>query len=321
MGSPLTARLVVGGFVLGFVGMLLGLEYVAVAGIFTVIAGIGLFWAKGMVGIGQAVWESVKPGRRPALLRPSAPPAPAPDPKPVPNFTDEEIEWVLLYRQVLQSSESDEAKAEREAELRKLEQEDADNEAVERERLARNAEESERQARWYVDPIGPAKRWVGPDGLLTLHLIEYENEDGTPVLRFCEDSTGLLVSPTNRQLAPSGLLIGALKGGWYYDSKDGDFSPGADLLLVPEPHNEYDDQAVAVFDQTGKYQAGYMNKMKARAYLKRLATGEELAAISLRGGGPGELAGNGAILVATPEVLAHVRGPRPPGSPPPAHLA
>jgi len=88
---------------------------------------------------------------------------------------------------------------------------------------------------------------------------------------------------------------------------------------MPEPDNPHDDRAVAVFDRTGRYRAGYVNKQKARAYLKRIAAGEELAAISLRGSGPGVDTGVVSILAASPDVLAHVRAPRPPGSPPPVY--
>ena len=110
-----------------------------------------------------------------------------------------------------------------------------------------------------------------------------------------------------------------LRGGRYYerDCRAGDLAPGAEVRLVPEPDNPHDSQAVAVFDRTGRYRAGYVNKQKARAYLKRLAAGEELVAISLRGSGPGVDTGVVCILAATPDVLTHVRAPRPPGSPAP----
>jgi hypothetical protein len=135
--------------------------------------------------------------------------------------------------------------------------------------------------RWYAAPDGDAERFLGADGLPSAHLIDYGSGDGL-VLRFCEDSTGLLVGPTDRRLGPAGLLVFNLRGGSYYDNDGGDFRPGADVRLVPEPDNPHDDRAVAVFDRTGRYRAGYLNKQKARAYLKRIAAGEDLVAISLR---------------------------------------
>lgn len=180
--------------------------------------------------------------------------------------------------------------------------------------------DDESNDRWYAAPDGDNQRFIGVDGCLTVHLIRYGEGDDT-VLRFCEDSTGLLVGPTDRRLPPAGLLVSNLRGGRYYeaDCMAGDFSPGAQVRLVPEPDNPHDSQAVAVFDGTGRYRAGYVNKQKARAYLKRLAAGEELAAISLRGSHPGGEPGVVSILAAAPAVLAHVLAPRPADSPPPAH--
>lgn len=180
--------------------------------------------------------------------------------------------------------------------------------------------DDESNQRWYVPPDGNTERFIGADGLPGVHLIQYPTGEGV-VLRFCEDSTGLLVGPTDRRLLPAGLLVSNLRGGRYYehDCRAGDFRPGTEMRLVPEPDNPHDDRAVAAFDQIGRYRAGYLNKQKARAYLKRITAGEVLAAISLRGSGPGIDTGVVSILVATPAMLAHVRAPRPPGSPPPVY--
>jgi hypothetical protein len=180
--------------------------------------------------------------------------------------------------------------------------------------------DDENNHRWYATPDGNAKRFIGADGLPTVHLIKYGN--GEMVLRFCEDSIGLLVGPTDRRMLSAGLLVSNLRGGRYYerDCRAGYFRPDAEVRLVPEPDNPHDDRAVAVFDRTGRYRAGYVNKQKARAYLKRIAAGERLVAISLRGSGPGVDTGVVSILAAAPDVVAHVRGPRPPGSPPPVYM-
>jgi hypothetical protein len=92
--------------------------------------------------------------------------------------------------------------------------------------------------RWYAAPDGNAQRFIGEDGRLTVHLIRYgQGQDA--VLRFCEDSTGLLVGPTDRRLLPAGLLVSNLRGGRYNESdcRAGDFSPAARVRLVPEPNN------------------------------------------------------------------------------------
>lgn len=173
------------------------------------------------------------------------------------------------------------------------------------------------QDRWYVPADGNSDRFRGADGQPALHLIEYQSG-----LRLCEDATGLLIGPTDRRLVGIGIYVSNLRGTTYHEKAcvAGDFSPGASVRLVPEPDNPYDDRAVAVYDITGKYLAAYVNKMKARAILKQLATGIALEAISIRGTGPGQACPQIAILASEPRVIAHLRSPRPRSLPRPAHL-
>jgi hypothetical protein len=126
--------------------------------------------------------------------------------------------------------------------------------------------DDESNPRWYAAPDGKGQRFVGDNGRPTVHLIRYGRGEDM-VLRFCEDSTGLLVGPTDRRLLPAGLLVSNLRGGRHYESdcRAGDFRPGVEVRLVPEPDNPHDNQAVAVFDRTGRYRAGYVDKQKARA--------------------------------------------------------
>jgi hypothetical protein len=46
--------------------------------------------------------------------------------------------------------------------------------------------------------------------------------------------------------------------------QDDAFSPGRRLKLVPEPENEHDPHAVAVWDETARLQAGYVPADEAR---------------------------------------------------------
>jgi hypothetical protein len=104
--------------------------------------------------------------------------------------------------------------------------------------------DDENNDRWYAAPDGNPQRFIGEDGRLNVHLIRNgQGQDG--VLRFCEDSTGLLVGPTDRRLLHAGLLVSNLRGGRYCeaDCRAGDFSPGAQMRLVPEPDNAHDSQA------------------------------------------------------------------------------
>lgn len=84
------------------------------------------------------------------------------------------------------------------------------------------------QDRWYVPVDGDRERFVDPaSGMPLLHLIRHYS-GGEDVLRLCEDSTGLLVGPTDRRLAPAGIYVSNLRGENYHKAacRRGDFSPG-----------------------------------------------------------------------------------------------
>lgn len=64
------------------------------------------------------------------------------------------------------------------------------------------------------------------------------------------------------------------------DIQDERFAPGSSLSLRPDPKNEYDRNAVGVWDASGKVQAGFVPADSAEALGKRL-TGERLEAFCL----------------------------------------
>lgn len=175
---------------------------------------------------------------------------------------------------------------------------------------------------WYVPSDKDEKRYVGPDGMPTLRLIKYQDSGGDDVLRLCEDGTGLLVSPSDARLPKIGVFVSQLRGEGYHATscKAGDFSPGATVRLVPEPQNQYDPHAVAVYDGTGRHMAAYVNKQKARQISKLLAASNQLEAISIRGTRAGRACPQVAVLAARPDVLARLLSPRPGNLPTPAHL-
>jgi hypothetical protein len=163
----------------------------------------------------------------------------------------------------------------------------------------------------YVPSDGPKDRFTPPPGAMPqLHLIEYG--DG---LRLCEDSSGLLVGPTDRRLAAAELHVTILRGMAYYAkaASAADLAPGQPLRLVEEPGNPHDRFAIAVHSADGIGPVGYVNKQKARVWSGLLAEGAEWATISLRGTGPGKSCGAVAILSASPAVVRHVLSPRPAG--------
>jgi len=179
-----------------------------------------------------------------------------------------------------------------------------------------------RQGNWYAPKEGDESRFLGQDGTCALHLIPYRDGKGEDVLRLCEDATGLLLSPNDPRLPRIGILVSQLRGEAYRPDSGtaGNFAPGSPVKLVPEPENPADDRAVAVYDKTGRYHCGYLNKARARSYLKRVREGENLTAISVRGTGAGTACPQIAILATDPELLARLLGPRPEGAATPAHL-
>lgn len=176
---------------------------------------------------------------------------------------------------------------------------------------------------WYAKPDGNPVRFAGADGGFPgVHLIEYRDSSGEVVLRLCEDSTGLLVGPTDRRLPPVGILVSQLRGERYHKKagRRGDFSPGRPVRLVREPQNPHDKNAVAVYALGGEDRAAYVNKQKARMLSKLMDSGRPLSAISIRGTPAGVTCDQIAILAAAPGVIQHLLSPRSQGLPPPAHL-
>jgi hypothetical protein len=194
---------------------------------------------------------------------------------------------------------------------------DVDDDSIESE-----AHDDDHEPRWYVSHDGDKGRFIGPDGTPTLHLITYTDTMGETVLRLCEDSTGLLIGPTDTRLPHAGVYVSQLRGEFYHQAAclAGDFSPGRPVMLVREPSNEFDRNAVAVYDASGMHLAAYVNKQKARMIAKLLDVGEDLQAISIRGTAAGVECTQIAILATKPSLLARLLEPRPRELPLPAHV-
>jgi len=175
---------------------------------------------------------------------------------------------------------------------------------------------------WYVSSDDKDRFTVPHGEMPPFHLIGYRAGSGEAVLRLCEDSTGLLIGPSDTRLPKTGVYVSQLRGEAYHQDgcKAGDFSPGRPVRLVREPDNPHDPFAVAVYDQSGQHQAAYVNKQKARMLSKLLDAGEPVQAVSIRGTAAGRPCDQVAILAARPPVLRHVLSRRPSGLPKPAHL-
>ncbi|MEU4558543.1 HIRAN domain-containing protein [Actinoplanes sp. NPDC023936] len=180
------------------------------------------------------------------------------------------------------------------------------------------AEPAEPPQSSYVPKDDP-NRFIHPSGRPPLHLVPYRDMMREDVLRLCEDSTGLLVSPSDQRLPKIGIFVSQLRGEAYHQDacRTGDFRPGSTVVLRREPDNEYDKNAVAVYDHTGRHLAAYVNKQKARMLAKLLDSGQPITAISLRGTGPGVPCEQVAVLAGAPDVVAQLLEPRPNHLPPP----
>jgi hypothetical protein len=174
---------------------------------------------------------------------------------------------------------------------------------------------------WYAPQDGDSGHFVGPDGVPALHVIDYRVTGGELVLQLCEDATGLLVSARDSRLPRAGVYLSQLRGQAFHrlGCTAGDFHPGARVRLVREPDNEFDPDAVAVYDDTGQHLAGYVNNQKARILARLIDSGAPIEAVSTSGTGPGRPCDQVAVLAASPEVLRRLLEPRPADLPTPVH--
>jgi hypothetical protein len=170
---------------------------------------------------------------------------------------------------------------------------------------------------WCAPQDGDSDHIVGPDGEPALHLIPYRDTAGEVVLQLCEDMTGLLIGPLDSRLPRAGVYVAQLRGQAFHQMgcTAGDFRPGVPVRLVREPDNEFDSNAVAVYDNTGRHLAAYVNNQKARILARLIDSGKPIEAVSIRGTGPGHPCDQVAVLAASPTVLRKLLEPRPPNLP------
>jgi len=173
---------------------------------------------------------------------------------------------------------------------------------------------------WYAPQDGDSGYFLGPDGVPALHLIPCRGDGGEVALQLCEDTTGQLVNPRDSRLPLAGVYVSQLRGAAFHrlGCTAGDFRPGARVHLLREPANEFDPDAVAVYDGTGRYLAAYVNNQKARLLSRLIDSGQPLEAVSIQGTGPGHPCEQVAVLAASPKVLQRLLEPRPANLPAPA---
>ena len=86
-----------------------------------------------------------------------------------------------------------------------------------------------------------------------------------------------------------------------------DTSPGRPAMLVREPGNEHDPNAIAVRDATGRHLIAFVNKQNAARMAKILDEGGELEAIFTSGSRSGHDDEPVTVLVAAPHLLRAIR--------------
>jgi hypothetical protein len=123
------------------------------------------------------------------------------------------------------------------------------------------------------------------DGLPNLRIVELRNE-----WWLSETSTGRLVNAGSRALSCLGI--------WSVRVRGGEYAPGTLRLgpadLVREPANEFDTNAVAIY-QNG-IRCGYWNKAAARSMAKLLDGGQALSAYVISAGPPKVIAAESRVL-------------------------
>ncbi len=96
------------------------------------------------------------------------------------------------------------------------------------------------------------------------------------------DREGRALAWDDDALAAEGVAIFGVAGVSYrLDAAQGDaFAPGRPLSLVPDPENEFDANAIGVWDEGRRVQVGFVPADRAVELGDRLAR-EQLAAVSL----------------------------------------
>lgn len=143
----------------------------------------------------------------------------------------------------------------------------------------------------------------GPDGKVPVRI-----RDGF----FQHVPTGKRVSPANRTLNKHGLVSFRVRGDAYYDSKAADTRAGQRALLVREPGNKHDPNAVAVhaLDKYGeRVQVGYVNKGLARRLAKQLDAGDAVVGWFMRGDEPGRDDEGVAVVLTDEDEMRRLLGP------------
>lgn len=123
-----------------------------------------------------------------------------------------------------------------------------------------------------------------------------------------EAPNGILPNKASGQIYKLGVFTCSLRGGSHYEKalRAADTRPLRPAMLVREPGNQYDRNAVAIHAPNAGL-IGYVNKQNAARLAKHMDSGEEYSAMFTCGNAPG--AGNGnpvALLIAPTNVMTTI---------------
>lgn len=115
------------------------------------------------------------------------------------------------------------------------------------------------------------------------------------------EGAGAFINPKGPGIRHFGLYASYATGADYYERtfRSADVSMGAWVDLVRDPDNEHDRNAVAICPPGSSQPFAYVQKARAAAIARRMDQGEDMAAISLRGPGPGSTHETAFLLIGS----------------------
>jgi len=145
---------------------------------------------------------------------------------------------------------------------------------------------------------------LGENGMPTAYLEVWEKQ----LVITPDRKPGAMVNPKSSRLHKLGIYSFSVRGTSHYEAavKSANLRAGQPVRLAREPDNPYDSNAIAVYAEKGRKPIGYVNKQNAARLAKLIDRGEDIAAISTRGSGPGSLGLVPMVLGARREVLEHL---------------
>lgn len=112
---------------------------------------------------------------------------------------------------------------------------------------------------------------------------------------------GAIINPKGSGLRSLGLYCTAARGSSHYPSefRAADLRPGQWVELKRETDNPHDGHAVGLLAPGARRPFAYVQRGRAPAIAKRMDSGDDMAAVSLRGPGPRETEGVTLLLVGS----------------------